>query len=113
MVQIVLILLGLFISIKGRLKVSDSKEIVRPQSIFWGLIIILYGLAVSFIPDDHLIYSLVFYISLVVISFIFIAKGRKIESTEATSKSKDTKRNLVILLIFIAIIAAIAYFVLK
>ncbi|OHA66840.1 MAG: hypothetical protein A3C04_03360 [Candidatus Wildermuthbacteria bacterium RIFCSPHIGHO2_02_FULL_45_25] len=49
MVQILLIGIGILILIKGNLKVSDTKEIVRPQSIYWGLIVIAYGIAVSFL----------------------------------------------------------------
>jgi hypothetical protein len=112
MVQILLIGLGILILIKGSLKVSDTKEMVRPQSIYWGLIVIAYGIAVSFLPDQ-LIYSLVFYASLILISIIFLAKGKTIASPEAAVKSTDTKRNLIILLVFIAIVVAISYFVLR
>jgi len=112
MVQILLIVLGLFILIKGNLKVSDTKEIVRPQSIYLGSIVIAYGIAVSFLPDQ-LIYSLIFYASLILILAIFLIKGKTITSSEAIVKSTNTKRNLIILLVFIAIVVAVFYFFLK
>ncbi len=112
MVQILLIGIGILIIIKGNLKVSDTKEIVRPQSIYWGLIVIIYGIAVSFLPDQ-LIYSLIFYSSFILILTIFLIKGRTIASSEAIAKSKDTKRNLIILLVFIAIVVTVFYFFLK
>jgi hypothetical protein len=112
MVQILLIAFGLFILIKGNLKVSDNKEIVRPQSIYWGLIIIAYGIILTFLPNT-LMYGLIFYASLIIISLIFLIKGKTIGSSDATLKATDTKRNLIILLIFLAIIVAIFYFFFK
>jgi len=113
MIQVALILIGLFILIKGNLKVSDNKEIVRPQSIYWGLIIIIYGIVCGFLPTTQIIYGLIFWISLLLISIIFVMKGKMITSSEAVIKSTDTKRNLIILLIFIGIVAAVSYFFLK
>jgi len=113
MVQILLIAIGLFILIKGNFKASDTKEIVRPQSTYWGLIVIVYGLSMFFIPSGQLIYDLIFFASLILISVIFLVKGKTIASTEAVVKSRKTKRNLIILLIFIAIVITVFYFVLK
>ncbi|OGZ57260.1 MAG: hypothetical protein A3B96_02870 [Candidatus Spechtbacteria bacterium RIFCSPHIGHO2_02_FULL_43_15b] len=110
MVQILLIGIGILILIKGNLKVSYTKEIVRPQSIYWGLIVIAYGIAVSFLPNQ-LIYSLIFYVSLILISAIFLVKGKTIASSEAIIKSTNAKRNLIILLVFGVIVVAVFYFV--
>ncbi len=112
MVQILLIALGLFILIKGNLKVSETKEIVRPQSIYWGLIMLVYGIVIRFLPDQ-LIYILIFYASLILISAIFVIKGKTITSGETIVKSVNTKRNLIILLVFIVIIVVVFYFVFK
>ena len=112
MVQILLIILGLFILIKGRLRVSDTKEIERPGSIYWGIIIIAYGIAVYFLPDE-LLYTVLFYASLLIISAIFVIRGKKITAPDVSKKASDTKRNLIILLVFIAIMVAVAYFVLR
>jgi len=109
MVQVLLIILGLFLLIKGKIKVSDTREIERPASIYWGIIIIIYGIAVSFLPDQ-LTYAILFYASLLLISAIFVIKGKKIITQDASAKASDTKRNLIILLVFIAIIVAIFYF---
>jgi len=109
MIQILLIIIGLLVLVKGKLKVSDTKEITRPQSIYWGLVLIGYGIASSFIPTTKLIYSLIFYISLVVVSAIFISKGKTIASDGVVVKSSNTKRNVIILLIFVAILITAFY----
>lgn len=114
MIDILLIIIGLFILIKGRLKVSDTKEVVRPQSTFWGLIMIGYGIVLGFfLETTKLVYSLIFFGSLIVISLIFVIKGKTITSSSAIESSKKTKRNLIILLVFIAIIVAVFYFFFK
>ena len=108
MIQIVLIGIGLFVLAKKRIKISDTKSIARPQTVYLGLIIIAYGVAVFFLPTN-LIYYVALFASLLGISAIFIAKGEPITSSEITTKPTDTKRNALILLIFVAIIAIVGY----
>ena len=114
MIDILLIIIGLFILIRGRLKVSDTKEVVRPQSIYWGLIMIAYGIFLGFFMETiTLIYDLIFFGSLIAISLFFMVKGKPIISSSAVESSKKTKGNLIILLVFIAIIVVVFYFSLK
>jgi amino acid permease len=71
---------------------------------------IAYGLLLGFvIKTDNLIYNLIFFGSLILISLIFVIKGKTIASTSATESSKNTKRNLFILLAFVVIIVIIFY----
>ena len=85
MVQALLIIIGLVVLVKGNFKASKTKEIVRPQSIYLGLVFIGYGIASAFVPTTKIIYSLVFYASLIVIALIFAAKGKKITPDSAVA----------------------------
>jgi hypothetical protein len=108
MVQILLIAFGAFILLKGSIKLSETRRITRPSSICLGLIVMIYGITLGFIPVG-LIWTALFYGSLFAIFTFFIVRGEKIESREAITKANTTKRNLFILLAFIALIVTIFY----
>jgi hypothetical protein len=100
--------MGLFVLIKGRVRVSRTKEVVRPHSIYWGLILIAYGIFLGFFMKTvALLYDLIFFGSLIGISLFFAAKGKPIVSSATIEKDKKTKRNLFIL--FIVVVLAIAF----
>lgn len=109
MLQILLIGLGLYILIKGNIKITDTREIVRPQSAYLALIMFAYGIANSFLPDNQPVYLLMLYGSLMLISAVFVIKGGRVTSNEAIVQSVNTKRNVIILLVAIAIMVAILY----
>lgn len=108
MIQIMLIGIGLFLLLRGRIKVTDTKVLARPKSIYLGVIIIAYGLAVFLLPQELLYYA-IFFASLLAIASFFVLKAEHVESVQASKKSSDTKRNLLILLAFIALVALGAY----
>ena len=110
MLQLALIIIGIVVLVKGSLKVSDTRIVERPQSIYWGIIIILHGVAMSFLPTDRLVYTLALFGLLLIISAIFVVKGKKIESPEALAKAKHTTRNALILLAVVAVLVGFFYF---
>ncbi len=112
MLQIILFLAGLTTLIKGKIKVSSDKEIVRPHSIYLGIIFIICAIAISLIQLG-LFYDLAFFIFPIILVIGFAMKGKRIHTPEAVKEKKETKRNLIILLIFIAIIVTIFYFSFK
>ncbi len=109
MIQIILIVAGLALLILGKLKVSNTKTVSRPLSIYWGVILIAYGVALRYLPET-LTANLAFYGSLLIISFIFISKSNTVPQSEVTASSKGSLRNLIILIIFGALLIAGVYF---
>jgi hypothetical protein len=110
MIQILLIILGIVLLIKGNLKVSSRKRLERPQSIYLGIIFILYGIGINYISFGNLIWSIVYNCSLVFITSIFVSKAKELATPEALTDHKETKRNALILLAFILLVVAVFYY---
>jgi len=118
MVQIVLLILGVLLMLKGNLKVSDTKTVTRPASLYWGIIMIVYGVSLNFIPVNNLITDIIFYVSLLVISIIFVLKAKNsipnIDLNKVSTPLPNTKRNTFILLGFLVLIVLIfLYYIYK
>lgn len=109
MLQIILIILGIGVIVKGRLKVSDAKVITRPLSIYLGFLFMLYGVGMGLVPEV-ILYQVIFYTSLVVIAGMIISMGESIAPTEVTTKPSETGRNVVILVIFVVLVITIFYY---
>jgi len=106
---IILFIAGLVALIKGRIKVSANKEIVRPHSIYLGVIFIICAIALSFLKLE-IPYDLIVFIFPLLITIVFAAMGRSIDTPEAIKEKKETKRNVLILLAFIILVVGVFYF---
>lgn len=90
--QILLVLCGLFVIFKGDLNLSKSKRLVRPQSSYLGALLIAYGISTFIISPDNLdstFYALL-YGSLVIILLIFSVKAKKVGPIEGMMRHIDT-----------------------
>ncbi|OHA84390.1 MAG: hypothetical protein A2937_01470 [Candidatus Yonathbacteria bacterium RIFCSPLOWO2_01_FULL_47_33b] len=112
MLQVILVIFGILILIKGKLKVSDTKVISRPQSTYWGLVVLAYAVGLNFVPET-LVYGIVFWISLLVVSITFVVKGETIAGVDITTKPTETKRNAMILLGFVVVLVVLFVYVWK
>jgi len=101
MVQLILFISGLILLIKGELKISDNKKIVRPQSTYAGIIFIILGIIAFFTASPMA--NLIYFGIVIATILVLVVTGKKIESQEAEKKSSETKRNLLILLIFLIV----------
>jgi cobalamin synthase len=116
MIPILLLIgIGVFIFLKGDIRILDSKRAIRPQAIYWILILITYSLLVVFLSNGDSTYiCLTFYPSLTITLIVFLIKRKTIRHNEdAFAKPIDTKKNLIIFSVFLAIGAIIFYFLLK
>lgn len=109
MLQIILFIAGLISLIKGKIKVSSDKEIVRPHSVYLGIIFIICALALSFLQIE-MPYNFIIFVFPILVTIFFAAKGKTIDTPEAIKEKKETKRNLIILLAFILVVVAVFYF---
>ena len=82
---------------------------VRPNSTFWGFILVAYSLMLNWISLDNLLYTGIYYGSLVLISGLFTAKGQAIDLVGNTPHS-NTKRNVLILVAFLLLVVGAFYF---
>lgn len=113
MIQIIIFAVGLFLLIGGKLKASSSKEIIRPQSTYLGLIYIAYSLSLSFFSVlENPVLAVSFIGSLILVSAVFISKGKPVDATKVATSSTETRRNLLILLVSVVIMVAIFYLLL-
>lgn len=93
MLQIVLMIIGVYILAKGKIKISSDRELSRPLSTYFGIIVIIWS-ALMFLDTGvgfREIYYLILWISLILISFIFLSKSKKISSEEDVLKSQNSQ----------------------
>ena len=109
MVQILLIVFGFIILLKGSLKISDTKKLTRPRSTYLGLLVLAYGVSQYFFISDALIYSLVFYVSLILLSLIIVSGAENVSPVSNTSSSSSNNRNWLIFIGFIIVVALVWY----
>jgi len=111
MIQGILVIFGLYCLITGRIKVSSRKEIGSPHSRVLGLLLLVYAIGINYLPMETF-YLIFYYGSLVLFSAIIIATGETTELPESIGdeKSRETKRNLIILILFILTLILIGYF---
>ena len=111
MIQGLLIIFGLYCLITRKIKVSSRKEIGSPHSIILGLLFLVYAVGINYLPMDML-YLTLYYGSLVLFSIIIIVTGETKELPESLGdkKSRETKRNVIILILFILALILIGYF---
>lgn len=71
MLQIIFVLVGLYLIIKGRINFSSEKELVRPASTYIGvtLIILAVLLFIFFTPMLDLIIGSIFFVMIFIISY--------------------------------------------
>jgi len=111
MIQGLLVIFGLYCLITGKIKVSSRKEIGSPHSKVLGLLFLVYAIGISYLPME-IIYLVFYYGSLILFSVIIIASGETKELPESVGdeKSRETKRNVIILILFILALILIGYF---
>lgn len=109
MVQILLIVVGLFILLKGSLKISDTKQLTRPRATYLGLLVLAYGVSQYFFISDTFLYGLVFYASLILLSLIIASGAENVPSVSSTTSSSANKRNWLIFIGFIIVVALVWY----
>ncbi len=111
MIQGLLVIFGLYCLITGKIKISSRKEIGSPHSRILGLLFLVYAIGMNYLPMETL-YLVFYYSSLVLFSVITIATGETNELPESVGdeKSRETKRNIVILILFILGIALAMFF---
>jgi len=93
MLQIVLMIIGVYILAKGKIKISSNRELSRPLSTYFGIIVIIWS-ALMFLDTGvgfGAVYYLILWISLILISFIFLSKSKKINSEEDVLKSQNSQ----------------------
>lgn len=113
MIQIIIFAVGLFLLIGGKLRASSSKEIVRPQSTYLGLIYVAYSLSLFFFSVlENPVLAAAFVGSLILVSAVFIARGKPVDTAKVAASSSETRRNLLILLVSVVIMAAVFYLLL-
>lgn len=111
MVQVVLVIVGIYLLAKGTVKISSDRELARPGSTYLGGALLAYGAGIQFIGDG-LVSNLAYFVSLVAVVFFFAYRfGTKKESL--VEDGNETMRNLAILLIFLAILGVAGYFYFK
>ncbi len=111
MVQVLLIVVGIYLLAKGTVKISSDRELSRPGSTYLGIVLSVYGVGIQLV-DDSLVSSIVYFASLVAVAFFFVHRfGVKKESL--SEDGKETMRNLAILLVFLAILLVLGYFYFK
>ncbi len=109
MIQVLLVLFGLYCLITGKLKISSKKEIERPISTYFGLMFIAYAIGINYLPTG-IIYEISFYGSLVLFSILLISQGNKVKITE--EEGSKMRRNTGILIGFVVLLIAIFVYVL-
>lgn len=81
------------------------------MSTYWGIVLLAYGIGLWFLPSQStgFVAQAVFWVTLVLISLFFLMKGRHIDTPQAAEQNTQTKRNALILLGFVVLVAAVFY----
>jgi hypothetical protein len=79
MIQIIIIVAGIYVLVKRKIDFSKTRELVKPKSIYIGIALIIVGILSSFI--DFIAYGLL--IATVVISYFLSQK--KVEANPPAS----------------------------
>jgi len=108
MLQIVLFVAGLITLIKGKIRVSNDKEIVKPYSYFLGIFLIVWAVLVSFL-ELGMPYDVIMFVVPVLVTISFSFTGRKIDFSQEDGR-KNKKRTTIIAIVLLAIIAIALFF---
>lgn len=99
MLQIIFVLVGLYILIKGRINFSREKELVRPESTYIGgiLLLLAFILFIFFTPIVDLIIGSIFFI-MIFISSYFLSRNAMGENIIKKYSSLTTLWSLLFIL---------------
>jgi accessory gene regulator protein AgrB len=109
MLQIILFIAGFFIIVKGKIKITNEREVTRPYSYFLGIFFIIWAIFISFV-NLEIPYDVITFIIplLVVIGFSFT--GKKIDISQG-DKKKNKKRTVIMVIIIFIIAVMLALFI--
>ncbi len=87
MLQIILLIIGIVVLSRKSIKLTNKKELRRPQSIYLGIFLILWALLPFFIdfgPYSPLLFVIPFFVVIVSTSF-----AKEIEAVKEEKKTEE------------------------
>jgi hypothetical protein len=113
MIQIILIIAGVYCLLAKSIKVTNRKILMKPQLVYLGIIVIAYSVLMGSIGDG-LIVNLIYFVSLIGIVSLFAFRAKPSLSPEnqgsgLKAEGVSSMRNLGILFICVLLLGAFFY----
>jgi 4-amino-4-deoxy-L-arabinose transferase-like glycosyltransferase len=100
MLQIVLFIAGFFAIVKGRIKVSNEREITKPYSYFLGIFLVFWAIFIHFLRIK-MPYDVITFIIPLLVTIGFSFTGKKIEISQDDKKKNKKRTTIIVIAIFI------------